>query len=190
MRSKRFGSGALISTRASRRRWKPCSNVGSSWILLSTRPAGSTSLLLKPLTKYRNYEPLVLQLLNLPFEELVALGNNPDHSLTLILLLDQFTRNFGRGTPFPFTKTDPLCQRLAEHFVITLQHDNSHPPYKKIWYYLPFGHSENVYYQELSVSKTAETCWNCRPGREWEQFHEMMRRGMESKRPVCATLKW
>jgi uncharacterized protein (DUF924 family) len=132
------------------------------------------------LTKYRNYEPLVLQLLDLPFEELVALGDTPEHSLTLILLLDQFTRNFGRGTPFPFTKTDPLCQLLAEHFVTTLKYDTSHPPYKKIWYYLPFGHSENVYYQELSVSKTAETCWNCRPGTEWEQFHEMMRRGMES----------
>lgn len=127
----------------------------------------------------RNYKVLIQQLLEMPFEEVVVLGDTPDHSLTLILLLDQFTRNFSRGTAFPFTQTDPLAQRLAEHFCLTLSHDTAHPPYKKIWYYLPFGHSENISYQELSISKTAFTAWECRSG-EWKEFHLMMKRGMES----------
>jgi len=131
------------------------------------------------LTKDRTYEPLVQKLLQLPFDELLALGDTPDHSLTLILLLDQFPRNFSRGSPFPFTQTDPLCQTLAEHVVLTLSHDTHHPPYKKFWYYLPFGHAENVAYQELSVSKMAFTCWECRQG-EWTQFHEMVRHAMDS----------
>jgi uncharacterized protein (DUF924 family) len=128
---------------------------------------------------HRKYESLIKQLVTLPFDDLVAMGDTPDHSLTLLLLLDQLARNFSRGTSFPFTQCDPLSQRLAQHFVLTLSHDAAHPPYKKIWYYLPFGHSEDIYLQELGVSKMAFAAWECRTG-EWVHYHEMMRRGLES----------
>jgi uncharacterized protein (DUF924 family) len=134
---------------------------------------------LKDLADRRNYEPLVRKIIKLPFDEVIALGDTPEHSLTLILLLDQFTRNFSRDTPFPFIEVDPLCQKLAKHFVLSLGHDREHPPYKQIFYYLPFQHAERLDYQELAVSKQAYTCWETRDG-EWKGFHEMMSKGLDS----------
>ncbi len=116
--------------------------------------------------------------MTLPFDDLVALGRTPNESLALILLLDQISRNYSRGSPFPFTKCDPLSVKLAEHFVLNLKHDIQHPPYKRIWYYLPFEHSESLAYQELALAKFAEGCWELRDG-EWKDFHGLFKEFME-----------
>jgi uncharacterized protein (DUF924 family) len=113
----------------------------------------------------------------MPYDDLVKLGSTPRESLTLLLLLDQLARNYGRGTPIPFTKCDPIALKLAEHFVM-LKHDKQQPPYKQFWYWLPFEHMEDVAYQELALAKFAEACWELRKG-EWVDYHELMRQGME-----------
>ena len=126
----------------------------------------------------RKYEPLVAKLVTLPFDELLALGSTPRESLTLILLLDQLARNYSRGTSHAFTTCDPLSLKLAEHFVLTQNHDKLHPPYKKIWYYLPFEHSESLPYQELAMAKFADAAWELRQG-EWKEYHNFVKQGME-----------
>lgn len=130
------------------------------------------------LNSFRKYEPLVSEIVTRPFSDLVSLGRSPDESLTLILLLDQLSRNFSRGNPFPYTKCDPLSVKLAEHFVLNLKHDVQHPPYKRVWYYLPFGHAESVSYQELALAKLAEGAWELREG-EWKDFHDFFKLFME-----------
>jgi uncharacterized protein (DUF924 family) len=121
----------------------------------------------------------VSQIVKLPFEEAVGLGKTPNDSLTLLLLLDQLPRNFGRGTDYPFTVTDPLSVRLAEHFVLELEHDKGQPPYKRMWYYLPFMHHESIPHQELCLAKFGEGCWDIREG-DWKDYHGMMKSGLES----------
>ena len=126
----------------------------------------------------RKYQPLVSQLVALPFNDLVALGDSPQESLTLLLLLDQLPRDYARGSPFPFTICDPLAVKLAEHFVFKREYDKQQPPYKRLWYYLPFEHAESLPYQELAIAKFAEACWELREG-EWKDFHGLMNEGLE-----------
>jgi uncharacterized protein (DUF924 family) len=121
---------------------------------------------------------VVSQLVKLPFDQLVAMGSTPNDSFTLILLLDQFSRNNNRRSPFPFRECDPLSLKLAEHFVLNETHDKQHPPWKRFWYYLPFEHAESLPHQELALSKFAEACWEYREG-QWKEFHEMVRQGLE-----------
>lgn len=125
----------------------------------------------------RKYEPLVSQLVKLPYDDLVALGSTPRESLTLLLLLDQLARNYARGTSLPFKKCDPITSKLAEHFV-SQRHDKQHPPWKQFWYYLPFGHAESLAYQDLGLAKFAEACWELRKG-EGNAYLGLMREGME-----------
>jgi uncharacterized protein (DUF924 family) len=126
----------------------------------------------------RKYEPLVSKLVTLPLNELLDLGKSPDESLTLILLLDQVSRNYSRGKPFPYTVCDPISQQLAEHFVLAKQHDKQLPPFKRMWYYLPFSHAESIYFQELAIAKLAEACWDHRDG-EWKTYHGLLKMHLE-----------
>lgn len=119
------------------------------------------------------------QIVKLPFDEVVGLGKTPDESLTLLLLLDQLPRNFGRGTDYPFTTCDPISIRLAEHFVLKEGHDKLQPPYKRFWYYVPFIHSESIALQELALAKFAETCWEVKEG-EWKEYHTLLKLGLQS----------
>ena len=96
----------------------------------------------------------------------------------ILLLLDQFSRNFSRGDPFPYVACDPISRKLAEHFVLVERHDKEQPPYQRMWYYLPFVHSESIFYQELALAKFAEACWECREG-EWKEFHDFLKRCLE-----------
>jgi uncharacterized protein (DUF924 family) len=109
----------------------------------------------------------------------LILASTPRESLTLILLLDQFPRNFSRNSPYPFTTTDPLALQLAEHLVLQKHHDTNQPPYKQFWYYLPFSHNESLPHQELAISKFAESCWVHRVG-EWEGYRRLLTTGLES----------
>ena len=125
------------------------------------------------------HREIVSHIVKLPFEEVVGLGKTPNESLTLLLLLDQLPRNFGRGTDYPFTVTDPLSVRLAEYFVLKLEHDKSQPPYKRMWYYLPFMHHESIPYQELCLARFGEACWDIREG-DWKDYHGLMKSGLDS----------
>lgn len=87
--------------------------------------------------------------------ELAATGKlncwqtSPQSCLALILLLDQFPRNFFRGQAKAFA-TDPQAIAVAKH-ALTNGFDRQ-LPYAQRWFvYLPFEHSENLDEQRRSV---------------------------------------
>lgn len=73
--------------------------------------------------------------------------------LALVLLLDQFPRNMFRGTPQAFA-ADRLARKVAGHG-ISRGFDQAPPPVQRMFFYLPFEHSENLPDQERAVALTA-----------------------------------
>ena len=74
----------------------------------------------------------------------------PEGALALLLLLDQFPRNAFRGTPRMYA-TDAAARRIAAA-AIDARHDQATPRDLRTFFYLPFGHSEDVADQERSVA--------------------------------------
>jgi uncharacterized protein (DUF924 family) len=70
-------------------------------------------------------------------------------SLALLLLLDQFPRNMYRGTAHAFA-TDGLARRFARD-AIEAAFDRTTPTALRVFFYLPFEHSEAVADQDLCV---------------------------------------
>ena len=70
----------------------------------------------------------------------------PDSALALVLLLDQFPRNSFRGTPRMF-ESDALARAKTE-VAIQRGHDRAVDPQIRFFFYLPFGHSEDLADQE------------------------------------------
>ncbi len=87
--------------------------------------------------------------------ELAAAGKlnhwqtSPQSCLALILLLDQFPRNFFRGQAKAFA-TDPQALAVAKH-AVTNGFDHQLPYVQRWFVYLPFEHSENLDEQRRSV---------------------------------------
>lgn len=73
----------------------------------------------------------------------------PDSALALLLLLDQFPRNSFRGAPRMY-QTDALARDMAAK-CIAVGHDRAVPADLAIFFYLPFGHSEDLSDQERCV---------------------------------------
>ena len=73
-----------------------------------------------------------------------------DGALALMVLLDQFPRNAFRGTPRMYA-TDALARELA-NAAIQAGHDRAVAEQLQFFFYLPFGHSENLADQERSVA--------------------------------------
>jgi uncharacterized protein (DUF924 family) len=74
----------------------------------------------------------------------------PHGALALILLLDQFPRNSFRNTPRMYATDDDA--RVMAHAAIAAGHDHGVEPQLRVFFYLPFGHSEDVADQDYSVS--------------------------------------
>jgi uncharacterized protein (DUF924 family) len=74
--------------------------------------------------------------------------------LSLIILLDQFTRNIFRNTSEMFDG-DKLALSYS-HQMITKKWDHELLPIQRTFVYLPLEHSENLDDQELSVQKFTE----------------------------------
>jgi uncharacterized protein (DUF924 family) len=74
-------------------------------------------------------------------------------SLALVLLLDQFPRNAFRGTPRMY-ETDAIARAIA-HQAIAAGHDHAVAEDLRVFFYLPFGHSEQLADQERAVFFTA-----------------------------------
>ncbi|WP_171034194.1 DUF924 family protein [Lichenicoccus roseus] len=70
-------------------------------------------------------------------------------ALALLILLDQFPRNVFRDTAHMLA-TDALALRLAHGF-LRLGFDQRLPPDLRLFFYLPFTHSEDLVDQELSL---------------------------------------
>lgn len=74
----------------------------------------------------------------------------PDGMLALLLLLDQFPRNAFRGSAHMFA-TDPLARRFARD-ALAAGFDAAVEPALRVFFYLPFMHSEDPADQALSVA--------------------------------------
>jgi uncharacterized protein (DUF924 family) len=74
-------------------------------------------------------------------------------SLALLLLLDQFPRNLFRGSAHSYA-TDPLARRIADN-ALAAGHDQQAPADLRVFYYLPFEHSEALADQDRCVALCA-----------------------------------
>lgn len=70
-------------------------------------------------------------------------------SFALMILLDQFPRNSFRGTGHMYA-TDPLARHFARE-ALAAGHDREIVPDARVFFYLPFSHSESLVDQELAV---------------------------------------
>lgn len=82
--------------------------------------------------------------------ELAAWETSAEGALALVLLLDQFPRNAFRGTPRMYT-TDRLARGVAD-VAIGAGFDRTAPPELQVFFYLPFGHSEDLADQQRAVA--------------------------------------
>ena len=86
--------------------------------------------------------------------ELEAWRSTSIGSLALLILLDQFPRNAFRGSPRMYA-TDAMARRVADR-AIEAGHDREAEAAMRVFFYLPFGHSENLADQERCVSLTLD----------------------------------
>ena len=82
--------------------------------------------------------------------ELDGWGNTPAGSLALLILLDQFPRNAFRGTAHMYA-TDPLARRYARQ-AMALGHMEPVQKALRLFFCLPFAHSEDLADQDLSIT--------------------------------------
>lgn len=74
----------------------------------------------------------------------------PEDALGLVLLLDQFPRNAFRGTPRMYT-TDALARAAAAE-AVAAGHDQGVEAALRVFFYLPFAHSEALVDQDRAVA--------------------------------------
>ncbi len=74
---------------------------------------------------------------------------NANARLAAIIVLDQFPRNIFRDTPHAFA-TDPLALREAE-LALEAGADMEVDEGRRIFFYMPFEHSENLVHQDKAV---------------------------------------
>ena len=82
--------------------------------------------------------------------ELQYWRDDPKHCLSLIILLDQFPRNMFRDTPRAFA-TDAIALDTAR-FVIERSYDQTVVSVERVFFYLPFEHSESLKDQARCVA--------------------------------------
>jgi uncharacterized protein (DUF924 family) len=83
--------------------------------------------------------------------ELDSWSEASDGGLALMILLDQFPRNCFRGTGHMYA-TDPLALSFARQ-AVGARHDMAVAPDLRLFFYLPFAHSERLEDQEESVRR-------------------------------------
>jgi len=105
------------------------------------------------------YQQTTDQLIEQQFGELVASAlagklndwrQQPNGSIALVILLDQFTRNIFRGTARAFSG-DPLALALS-HALVTDKKDTLLPAIYRVFLYIPYEHSENIEHQRSAVA--------------------------------------
>jgi uncharacterized protein (DUF924 family) len=82
-------------------------------------------------------------------ERLAAWVHQPESALALMILLDQFPRNAFRGTPRMYA-TDELARHYALQ-ALQAGFDHRVESDMRLFFYLPFAHSERLEDQERSV---------------------------------------
>ncbi len=92
-------------------------------------------------------------------------------ALALLLLLDQFPRNLFRGSAHAFA-TDPMALSLAKA-AIAAGHDQQAPAELRVFFYLPFEHSETLADQDRCVALC--TALDAVSGTEWIKWAKLHR---------------
>jgi uncharacterized protein (DUF924 family) len=82
--------------------------------------------------------------------ELMEWTKAPTGAMALVILLDQFPRNAFRGSPRMYA-TDAMARQIADAAVKT-RFDQEFEPALRLFFYLPFGHSESLADQERAVA--------------------------------------
>ena len=80
----------------------------------------------------------------------------PDGALALLILLDQFSRNMFRESPKAFA-ADPLACAIAER-AIAAGHDLAVPVERRIFFYMPLEHAEDLARQDRCCALVRERC--------------------------------
>jgi uncharacterized protein (DUF924 family) len=94
--------------------------------------------------------PLIEQLALSPVDEALV---SADRALATVIALDQFPRNVFRGTPRAFA-TDALALAVARA-AIARGLDEKVPAERRVFFYLPFEHSEALADQQRCIELTA-----------------------------------
>jgi uncharacterized protein (DUF924 family) len=99
--------------------------------------------------------------------KLSAWESTTDGALALLILLDQFPRNMFRGQARAFA-TDPLARAIAAGALVR-GFDAHAPEGMRVFFFLPFEHSEDLADQERSVAlnKAAGDA----DGLKWAEIH-------------------
>lgn len=82
--------------------------------------------------------------------DLAGWADSAEGSLALLLLLDQFPRNIYRGSAHAFA-TDPLARAVA-NAAIAAGHDRQVALDLRLFFYLPFEHSEQMADQDRCLA--------------------------------------
>jgi uncharacterized protein (DUF924 family) len=82
--------------------------------------------------------------------DLAGWAGAAEGALARILLLDQFPRNAFRGTPRMYATDAPA--RTAADAALAAGHDRAVPEDLRLFFYLPFGHSEDPADQDRGVA--------------------------------------
>nr|WP_316654681.1 DUF924 family protein [uncultured Gellertiella sp.] len=93
------------------------------------------------------YRDVHLALARGDFRQWMAAG---EPCLAALLVLDQFSRNIYRGSPLAFA-CDGLGLALAEH-AVEKGFDLAADPRRRLFFYLPFEHSERIEDQDRAVA--------------------------------------
>ena len=72
----------------------------------------------------------------------------PEGALALVLLLDQIPRNIFRGQPCAYS-TDAAARAAADR-ALAKDFDRLIPPVRRLFFYMPFHHSESLHDQRRS----------------------------------------
>jgi uncharacterized protein (DUF924 family) len=80
----------------------------------------------------------------------------PEGALALTIVLDQFSRNMFRDSARAFA-ADPVAQGIADR-AIEHGHDMAVPEERRIFFYMPFEHAEDLALQDRCVALVKERC--------------------------------
>jgi len=89
-------------------------------------------------------------------ERLAAWEATQEGALALIVLLDQFSRNMFRESPRAFA-ADPIAQGVAER-AIKRGHDMGVPEERRIFFYMPLEHAEDIALQDRCCELVRARC--------------------------------
>jgi uncharacterized protein (DUF924 family) len=91
----------------------------------------------------------------------------PDHTLALLLVLDQFPRNMFRGNARSFA-ADPLARAVADS-ALARGVDHYFDGSERTFFYLPFEHSEDISDQQRCVALLRAS--GDADGLKWAELH-------------------